>query len=356
MFYISISFLTLYFSYESSKNITRKSKKTMATSDVIDSKYSGGKLMHKLLEELLLNFKPSKVENGIPLQSFDDANVFPFKGNLAFTIDSHTIQPLTFPGGDIGKLSICGAINDLACVGAKPICIADAMIVEEGVPKNVLKKVVKSMELVCKENDVALVTGDFKVVEKGKIGGMAISVAGIGKIYKKPVLDSGAKINDYVIVTGDIGRHGACLLAIRNNIETELKSDVMPLWKIIKKCLDVADIHAMKDLTRGGLAGALNEIASKSKVRIVIEERKVPIHNETREICELLGVDPLELICEGRAVMFAGKKDAKEIIKEVDDAKIVGKVTKGQGVVLKTMVGGYRIVDMPLADPLPRIC
>ncbi len=324
--------------------------------ETIDSKYSGGRLMHKLLEELFLDFKPNKVKDGLPLQAFDDANIFPFKGDLAFTIDSYTVQPLIFPGGDIGKLAICGAINDLACVGAKPLCVADAIIVEEGVTKDILKRVVKSMELICKENDVALVSGDFKVIEKGKMGGITISVAGIGKIYKKPILDSGAKVNDYVIVTGDIGRHGASLLAIRNNIETNLKSDVMPLWKIIKRCLDVAEIHAMKDLTRGGLAGALNEIANKSKVKVVIEEKNIPIHDETREICELLGVDPLELICEGRAVMFADKRDAKEIVKEIDGAEIIGKVVEGQGVTLKTTVGGYRIVDMPLADPLPRIC
>ncbi|MEM0285639.1 MAG: hydrogenase expression/formation protein HypE [Candidatus Methanomethyliaceae archaeon] len=330
---------------------------------------AGGTIMNDLIKEVILKrISIRRVGSGIGLDELDDGATIPLNNKeIVVSGDAYTVSPIFFPGGDIGKLAVCGTINDLAVMGAKPIAMIDTIVVEEGFLIEDLKKIIDSMNEVIKEVGLAIVHGDFKVMPKGKLDGIIISTAGLGILYKgKPILDSGLRDGDKIIVSGPIGEHGIVIASLREGIsfKTNILSDVAPLWELMKKAMDVGEITAAKDPTRGGLAMALNEMASKSNVSIWINEEDIPINEEVRGICEMLGLDPLELACEGRVVMGVKNEDAEEVLEEIRttkegrNAKIIGCVKKERPgfVIMETVVGGKRVINPPLGEPTPRIC
>jgi hydrogenase expression/formation protein HypE len=325
---------------------------------------AGGEAMNELLKELISEISLKSSEKVYGLEGMDDGAVINLNGvHVVFTTDSHAIHPIFFPGGDIGKLSICGTANDLSVMGAKPMFFSNSMIIGEGFEVEDLKKIMKSMDEVLKELGALLVTGDTKVVERESLNGIIINTSGIG-IAKKPIYDSGLKPGDKIIVSGTIGDHGLCILCHREGFEfeTPIISDISPIWEVVERALEVGGVTAMKDPTRGGLAAALNEMASKSGVRIEIEEELIPIKETVRSASEMLGVDPLEVANEGKVVMGVEREKAEEILEAIrktkygKDAMIIGEVSEGSKVIMTTRVGGRRIIDMPLGDPVPRVC
>ncbi|MHA1506027.1 MAG: hydrogenase expression/formation protein HypE [Candidatus Asgardarchaeia archaeon] len=330
---------------------------------------AGGALTNSLIKEIFLRrFSIKKALDGIPLDDLDDSGSIKLMNKeVVISIDSHTVDPLFFPGGDIGSLSIAGTVNDVAMLGAKPIAIVDAIVVEEGFPIETLERIVDSMDKVAKEVPVAIISGDFKVMPKGKVDKVIVTTAGIGVVdQNRIVLDRGAKKGDKVIVTNNIGEHGIAILSAREGLEFEgeVASDVAPIWDVVKSAMDVGGIHAMKDPTRGGLIGALGEIAEKSKVSIWIEEEDIPIRDAVINACEMLGIDPLELICEGCAVIVVESEKAEEVLKSIrrtkhgKNARIIGEVKdveRGK-VFLRTSIGSVRPLEIPIGEPLPRIC
>lgn len=322
--------------------------------------------MREVIEEIIVPaYRLNRVGDGVGLPELDDGATIPFNGRgIVFTTDAYTVKPLFFPGGDIGRLAVSGTVNDLAVMGATPLALATSIIIEEGLPINVLKKVVSSINETLEEVGVPLVAGDTKVMERGKLDGMVLNAAGLGTA-KKTITDSGGRPGNIVIFTGSIGNHELSLLSKREGLQFEapLESDVAPLWGMIRDALEIGGITAMKDPTRGGVSAALNEIARKSRVDILLDEEKIPIKGVARSASDLLGLDPLELANEGIAVIFVESSKAHEVLEAVRgsrygrDAAIVGEVVEGPGrVVLETFVGGKRIVREPLGSPMPRIC
>lgn len=323
----------------------------------------GGRAMHELISRMVRNIPLRSVNGGTGLNEQDDGAIIPMSGkNLVFTTDSYTINPIFFPGGDIGKLSMCGTINDMAVMGAEPVAISSAFVIEEGFSFSDLNRIVKSMGKISKIANVPIIAADTKVVEKG--AGLIINTTGIG-IAGNPVADSGLKAGDKIIVSGTVGDHGIAILSEREGIkfQTKLKSDCAPLWEMISRVLGCG-IHAMKDPTRGGLASALNEIARKSKIGISIEEEKIPIRREVMAASEMVGIDPLMVANEGKVVIGVSDSDSDKVLKMLKkdkfgkDARIIGEATKDNNgrVIMKTLTGGRRIVDMPFGDPIPRVC
>lgn len=319
--------------------------------------------MYELISRLAKNLPLRSVNGGTGLDEQDDGAIIPVSGkNLVFTTDSYTVDPLFFPGGDIGKLSMCGTINDLAVMGAKPIAISSAFVISEGFPLSDLDRIVNSMGKISRIANVPIVAADTKVVEK-EID-LIITTTGIG-IAKNPVMDSGLNPGDKMIISGSIGDHGIAVLSEREGIKfrTRLRSDCAPLWDMINKILRYR-INAMKDPTRGGLASALNEIAKKSNVGIYIEEEKIPIKKEVMVASEMLGIDPLTVANEGKVVMGVADSDANRVLRIIQktrlgkDARIIGEARKENKskVIMETLTGGERIIDMPLGDPVPRVC
>ena len=342
----------------------------MAEEEVIKLVHgAGGAAMTELLEKIFLpSFTLRQALDGVSLDAMDDgASIKLGKSELVLTIDGHTVDPLFFPGGDIGRLAISGTVNDLAVMGARPVAILDAIIVEEGFPIKDLKRIIRSMDETAKEANVAIISGDFKCMPRGHVDGMVIATCGVGIVeHGKPILDSGAKPGDRIIVTGTVGDHGVALLATREGLgfEAELKSDVAPVWETVQAMLSVGGVHAMKDPTRGGLASALNEIARKSGVSIWLEESQIPVRDSVRAASEMLGIDPLEVTCEGRVVAAVDADVAAEVVEAARrtkygrDACIIGTV-RGERpgyVFMRTLVGGTRIVQMPVGEPIPRVC
>ncbi|RLG64705.1 hydrogenase expression/formation protein HypE [archaeon] len=335
--------------------------------EFVDITYGGGGAKTREIIENLIAKKAKKLNfwNGIGLESMDDGSAVPVNdGYLVFTSDSYTIKPIFFPGGDIGKLAISGTINDLAVMGAKPLAVMDNIIVEEGFSLKDLEKILDSIETLANENDVALIGGDFKVVERNGVDRIIIGMMGIG-FAEKIVLDSGLSPGDKIIVSGPIGTHEIALLAYREGFSTEnaIESDAKPLWNMISKALKVGGITAMKDPTRGGIAGALNEMAKKSRVNVVIYEEKLPFLDEVKGLAELLGIDLLEAANEGIVVMGVKEEKAYEVLEvlrrtsEGKSAEIIGEVVEGTGmVILETTIGGKRIVEEPIGSPTPRVC
>ena len=338
--------------------------------DVISLVYgSGGAQMEEFIKSYIVNgFSIRKALEGVGLDALDDGASVKVEGKeIILTMDAHTVDPIFFPGGDIGSLAICGTINDLAVMGAQPIAILDSIIVEEGLKVDTLKKIIESMNKIATAENVAVIGGDFKVMPQGKLDKIAISTAGIGILQaKKPILDSNTRPGDKVIVTGTIGEHGIALLSAREglNFETEIKSDVAPIWNVIKEALKVGGIHSMKDPTRGGLIQALYEFAEKSNVSIWLQEDKIPVREPVKAACEMLGIEPLELICEGRAVITVAPEFAEDVLKAIKktelgkNAEIIGEVKEEHPgkVFLETEIGSTRFVEKPLGEPLPRIC
>jgi hydrogenase expression/formation protein HypE len=323
---------------------------------------SGGKLMHDLIQSFLPH-----LANPI-LEKMDDSAVFNVKGRLAFTTDSYIVNPIFFPGGDIGKLAVCGTVNDLAMSGAKPLYLSLAFIIEEGLPINDLKKILASIKKAAAEADVKIVTGDTKVVNKGSADKLFINTAGVGIVPEGVNISvSNAKSGDKVILSGNIGDHGIAVLSQREGLkfDTPIPSDCAPLNGLAADMLKASkDIHCMRDPTRGGLATALNDFAEKSGVGIRIEEEKIPVDKAVLAACELLGLDPLYIANEGKLAAIVQAKDADAVLAAMKknnygkDAVIIGEVVQEhpKRVVMKTVLGASRIVDMPVGELLPRIC
>jgi len=324
---------------------------------------SGGKMAHELISKSFIR----ELSNPL-LAKLDDSAVVPFSGKLAFTTDSYVVSPIFFPGGDIGKLAVCGTVNDLAMSGARPLYLSLAFIIEEGFPYDDLAKVVASIKVAAGEANVEIVTGDTKVVHHGSADKLFINTSGIGMIADGvDISGSNARPGDVVILSGTIGDHGIAVLSKREGLSfsTTLKSDCAPLGGLVADMLKASrNINSLRDPTRGGLATTLNEIAQQSKVGIRIDEDAIPVREEVLAACEMLGLDPLYIANEGKLIAIMPPSDAKAVLKAMKkhpygrEAAIIGKVTdeKPGRVVMNTRIGSSRIVDMLTGDPLPRIC
>lgn len=288
----------------------------------------------------------------------DDAAAFSIgKQKLIFTTDAYIVDPIFFPGGDIGKIAISGTINDLSVMGAEPIGISLSIVIEEGFPRKDLQKIIRSINNESKRAGVPIVTGDTKVTERGKIDNIEITTSGIG-LATNVIPNNGAKPGDFIISSGDLGEHTIALLSKRFNYNTKIKSDAKAInkeLKIISKYL-----NACKDPTRGGLAANIIEIAEKSRVKILLDEKNLPYKKETIAIANLLGLDIFSLASEGRFIASLNSQNAMKVINILKnynkEAKIIGKVEKGNGVFLKTKLNTLRPIKMPKGKLIPRIC
>ena len=299
----------------------------------------------------------------------DDAAVLvPPKGKMAVSTDGFIVSPAFFPGGNIGKLSICGTVNDLACMGAKPMYLTCAFVIEEGFPMEKLEEIAASMEKTAKEAGVHIVSGDTKVAGKGQVDGIFITTTGVGQIEEGVnVAGTYAKPGDAIIVTGDIGRHGCTILLAREDfgIDADVTSDCAPLWKTVEAVMNTThDLHVIRDATRGGVGTVLYEIAGQSNVGIRLDAAKVPVAPEVKGVCGMLGLEPLYLACEGRMVIMAPKSEAEKIVETLKkcpysaNAAIIGEVTADQPgkVVMTTEIGTQALLPQPGGELLPRIC
>jgi len=324
---------------------------------------SGGKLAH----EIVRNSFVSALDNPI-LNPLDDSAIISAKGRLAFTTDSYVVQPIFFPGGDIGRLAICGTVNDLSMVGAKPLYLSLSFIIEEGLLIKDLERVVASIKETAEESGVKIVTGDTKVVNRGSADRLFINTAGVGIIPPKvDISGHNAQPGDAVIINGTIGDHGIAVLSQREGLgfATKLESDCSPLNGLVAEMLEASNaMRCLRDPTRGGLASTLNELAEQSRVSIRIEEDRIPVREEVAGACEMLGLDPLHVANEGKLVAVVEAKDAEAVVARMKknkygrDAAIIGEVREEHPgrVVMKTRLGTSRIVDMLVGEPLPRIC
>lgn len=325
---------------------------------------SGGKLSAELIREVFLPAFQNPV-----LSRLDDQAIVNVNGQrLAITTDSFVVKPLFFPGGDIGSLAVHGTVNDLAMGGATPLFLSAAFIIEEGFSMEELRRVVNSLRRAAAEAGVQVVTGDTKVVEKGKGDGLFINTTGIGLVREGIELSADrARPGDKIIISGSIGDHGIAILAQRAGLEfeTQIKSDSAALHMLVEAMLGVTrDIRCMRDPTRGGVSSTLNEIAERSQIGIELEESSLPIHEEVRGACELLGLDPLYVANEGKLIAIVASEAADMVLQAMKghplcaEARIIGTVQKENAglVTMRTPFGTTRIVDMLAGDQLPRIC
>jgi len=324
---------------------------------------SGGKLSHELVEKKILPFLANPA-----LNKLDDSAVFEASGRLAFTTDSYVVNPIFFPGGDIGKLAVCGTVNDLAMNGARPLYLSLSAIIEEGFLLSELEQVVQSVKKAAEEAEVSIIAGDTKVVNRGQADKLFITTSGVGIISAGvDISGANARVGDKVLLSGTIGDHGIAIMSQREGLKFSmaLESDCAPLNKLVSQMLEVSsNVHCLRDPTRGGLATTLNELAWQSNVGIVVEEAKIPVREEVKAACELLGLDPIYVANEGKMVAVVDPADANKILARMKknnygrDAAIIGEVTKEHPgrVVMKTKLGPSRIVDMLSGELLPRIC
>jgi len=323
---------------------------------------AGGEAMGELLKTI------TSIRNnnagGIGLEALDDGAVIPLFGqNIVFTTDSHVVSPIFFPGGDIGRIAVCGTVNDLAMMGGRPVALSCGMIIPEGFEVADLERIVRSMDAALDECGAKLVTGDTKVLERSALDSIVINTAGIG-VAEKVVRDNGLKTGDKIIVSGTIGDHGIAIMAHRGEFDfgSQILSDVSPLWTLVERALAAGDLHAMKDPTRGGFANAINEMASKSEKGILIDEEQLPLKKSVRSAAGMLGIDPLEVANEGKAIIGVAPDDAEAVLKAIRshpygrDAAIVGTVVDGSRVIMRTAIGGERFIEAPIGDPVPRVC
>lgn len=325
---------------------------------------SGGKTTHDLIKNIFY-----KYFKNIYLMQGNDSTVLPkISGRLAVTTDSFVINPIFFNGGDIGKLSVCGTVNDIAMSGARPLYITAGFIIEEGFKISNLERIVKSMAQTAEEAGVIIVTGDTKVVERGAADGIYINTTGVGEV--KDGLSIGgamAKPGDKIIINGSIGDHGVAILSQRNGMEfeTDLQSDCAPLNKLISDVLEVSEnVRVLRDPTRGGLATTLNEIAAQSGCGMVISHEKLPQKQEVKGLCEALGLDPLYMANEGKVIVIVSEEDSQKVLEAMKkspngvDSQIIGEVVSDERnvVYLETGIGGKRIINVPAGELLPRIC
>jgi len=333
------------------------------TDTVVLGHGSGGTLSRDLLNRLFL----PELGKAAP-RALDDSAVIVMDGQrYAITTDSHVVSPLFFPGSDIGRLAICGTVNDLAMVGATPIALTCGFVLEEGLPFDVLQRVVISMKEAAQEAGVYIAAGDTKVVQKGSADKLFINTSGIGKIAEGINISGvNAKDGDVIIVSGTIGDHGIAVLSAREDLgfETKLESDVAPLNHLVETMISAGEIHVLRDPTRGGLATSLVEIAEQSNVMVEIDEQTLPVKPAVKAACEMLGFDPLYVANEGKLVAFVKEDNAEKVLdvmKKMNygmDSAIIGRVIgigKSQ-VRMRTAIGGTRLVDMLPGEMLPRIC
>lgn len=324
---------------------------------------SGGKLGHDLVEQVFVPL----FDNAF-LSRLDDSAVLELGGRVAFTTDSYVVQPIFFPGGDIGRLAVCGTVNDLAMSGAVPRYLSMSLIIEEGLPVADLRRVVASARDAAEEAGVLVVTGDTKVVNKGSADGLFINTAGVGVVA--PGLDisgSNARPGDRVILSGTLGDHGIAVMSQREGLQfsSPVTSDCAPLNRLVAEMVESgAEMHCLRDPTRGGLASTLNEFASSSGVGIRIEEDKIPVSEAVCGACELLGFDPLYVANEGKLVAVVAAEGAGDLLdimrrnRYARQSAIIGEVVADHigRVVMRTAMGASRIVDMLVGEQLPRIC
>jgi len=342
---------------------------------------AGGTVMHDLIKNYIVKYFGNAANIEVPLEALDDAAVV---GGIVLKSDSHAVKPIFFPGGDIGRLAVSGTVNDIAVLGAEPYALTCGFVLEEGLAMADFERILASMQHTCAEAGVSIVTGDTKVVEKGSLGGCVINTSGIGRRtqaleknlevvknfrddFKKCwILDSNLRVGDKVILSGTVGDHGLAVLSAQEGLSfgSGIKSDVKPLNRLIQRFLgEVGGVVAMKDPTRGGLADALNEFSEKSHVGILVQEDKIPIREDVRVACEMLGLDPLEIGNEGKIIIGVIKEKAEEVLEflrtteEGKEAEMIGEATSDfTGVAMQTVVGGKRIIARPVGDPVPRIC
>lgn len=325
---------------------------------------SGGKLTADLIERLFL----PAFQNPI-LNQRDDQAVLSINGaRLAFTTDSFVVTPIFFPGGDLGRLAVNGTVNDLAMSGARPLYLSAGFILEEGYPLRELQAVVESMRQACEDAGVLLVTGDTKVVNRGSGDKVFINTSGIGIIeHEQRMSADQARVGDVIVLSGTVADHGMAVMAAREGLEleTELRSDTAPLHRLVAAMLEGDEpIRCMRDPTRGGVATTLNEIAKQSGVGIIVDESQIPVKEEVRGLCELLGIDPLYVANEGKLVAVASREEAGRMLDRMRalpigrDARIIGEIVADHPgmVVMKTGIGGIRILDLMMGEQLPRIC
>jgi len=322
----------------------------------------GGRLMHQLIRKIFLSAFPDPALH----EAHDGAMLEPDPGRLAFTTDSFVVRPLFFPGGDIGSLAVHGTANDLAMCGAQPLYLSCGFIIEEGLSLDALAAVARSMARTASEIGLRIVTGDTKVVERGKGDGLYLNTAGVGRVVAAdPIAPARVRPGDAVILSGDVGAHGAAILSVREGLkfETELKSDASHLWPAVRALLEAElDVHCLRDLTRGGLATALNEIAQKTGHSVSVDETAVPVRPEVAGACEMFGLDPLYMACEGRFVAFVPPEERERALGALKTAgcaaAAIGEVReRPHGEVrLRTRIGVERVLDMLSGEQLPRIC
>jgi hydrogenase expression/formation protein HypE len=333
-------------------------------SHVLMAHGGGGRLMHQLLESVF----GRAFSNPILDARHDSAQFTVPPGRLAMTTDSYVVRPLFFPGGDIGSMAVHGTVNDLAMSGARPLYLSCAFIIEEGLPMVTLWRVVCSMRDAAQRSGVPIITGDTKVVDKGKGDGLFINTTGIGVLeHTLTIAPQSVQPGDAVIVSGDLGRHGMAIMAVREGLqfETTIESDSAPVVEPVLALLQAGiGIRCLRDLTRGGLASALNEIAEAAGVKIAVEQKAVPIREDVHAACEMLGFDPLHVANEGRFVAFVAANDSERALQvlrrhEVTaSSALIGKVVEKAAplVTLRSPIGASRILDMPSGEQLPRIC
>jgi len=326
----------------------------------------GGRLMHDLIAGMF-----SKVFANPMLDRRHDAAVLPVSPHrLAFTTDSYVVRPLFFPGGDLGSMAVHGTVNDLAMAGARPRYLSAGFILEEGLPMETLWRVVASMGRAAERAGVSIVTGDTKVVDAGHGDGLFINTAGVGEVEHGWNIDPGAvREGDAVVISGDIGRHGMAVMTVREGLEFEsaIESDSGPVWDAVEALLNSGiEIHCLRDLTRGGLTASLNEISETSGLRIRVLEEAIPVRQDVRAACEILGLDPGQVACEGRFVAFVPAADADRTVARLREIEVsagacrIGSVERGREgrgeVILTGALGVDRMLAMPSGEPLPRIC
>ncbi len=329
---------------------------------------SGGLEYRELLEKILFpKVKLKATPGGRGLDFEEDSAIIRLDSNrlIAVTSDSYTVKPIFFPGGDIGKLAACGTINDLAVMGAKPLAFLDTIVVREGFRIRDLERIFKSMITVLEKYSISLIGGDLKVMPKGSLEDIIITTMGIGVVERgKLITNDGLKPGDVLIINGGVGEHGAVILAMQLGIDVgRLKSDCSSILDVVELASKYCKIHAAKDPTRGGLAMALNELAEKSKVGIIVYEDRIPVREEVEAICEMAGIDPLALACEGRVILGVPREYAENIVEELrgkgyKDASIIGEVTRENPgrVILETSIGSHRLILPPTGELVPRIC
>jgi len=323
----------------------------------IDMSYgSGGKQTGNLINEVFL-----KHFNNKTLNKLEDAAVLNITGKIAYTTDSFVVTPLFFKGGNIGKLAVCGTVNDLSMMGAVPRFLTAGFIIEEGAELETIEQIAASMAQAAKEAGVRIVAGDTKVVEGN--GGIYINTSGIGEIRKGGISISNCKPKDAIILSGNLGEHHAAILSHRMGIENQIASDCAPLHSIVKNLFDEnIRVHCMRDVTRGGLATVLNEAADQSSCKVEIWEEALPVSAPVRGFCDILGLDPLYMANEGKMIAVVPENQAQKALQAVQkskygkNARIIGTVMEGRGVTMKTRLQGSRTIDVLYGEGLPRIC